>query len=268
MTATLRYELRMQLRRPAMWAVTAVTLVLLWLLIGPELPMLLREPARIAMIRTIIFCDVPLPIGFAFLIADRLVRDGRTGVAAILDATPTAGWRRLIGKYLGCVTATGLPIVAVYFGIAVAYAARNSAPQALLWTLAMFGAITLPALLFVGALALSVPLAAPPAVFRVLFVGYWIWTSYLVPPRLVPTLSQTVVDPVGGYPIQVFFGYHGGHAGSGGPSDWAGPVPGAVFNVVRPTPNQATAWLSIGILLGLSVLCLSFAQLARERRAQ
>jgi hypothetical protein len=72
---------------------------------------------------------------------------------------------------------------------------------------------------------------------------------------------------VDGYPIQVFFGYHGGHAGSGGPSDWAGPVPGAVFNVVRPTPNQATAWLSIGILLGLSVLCLSFAQLARERRA-
>jgi len=75
MTAALRYELRMQLRRPDLWSVTAVTVVLLWLLTARSLPIFLSEDPRTAMIRAIIICNVPLPIGYAFLLADRLVRD-------------------------------------------------------------------------------------------------------------------------------------------------------------------------------------------------
>jgi hypothetical protein len=264
MTATLRYELRMQLRRGATWTVTGVMLLLLWLFVHTRLSVFLAEPPRVAMTRATIALDVPLPVGYAFLLADRLVRDEWLGMSALLHTTPSARWKRLLGKYFGAAAVTALPIAAVYFGFAGWYAVRNSAPHALLWALAAFGSITLPALLFVGALALCCPLLMPTTVFRVLFVAYWIWTSYLIPPRLVPTLTATVIYPMGGYPIQVFFGYHNGHAG--GEADWAGPVPGALFNVLRPAPNQATAWLSIAILLALTALCLAAAHLIDERR--
>jgi hypothetical protein len=92
------------------------------------------------------------------------------------------------------------------------------------------------------------------------------WSSYLVPPKLVPTLTQTVIYPMGGYPIQVFFGYRGGHASGG--SDWAGPVPGALFNALRPAPTVATAWLSIAVIVGLAALTLSAAHLVCERRTR
>jgi hypothetical protein len=265
MTAALRYELRMQLRRPAMWSVTGLMLVILWLNIAPGIGELMREGARTAMIRAIIAFDVPLPIGFAFLLADRLVRDERLGVAALLDATVVNRAARLAGKYLGCVIATASPIAAVYFGFAAAYATRNAAPQALAWAAAMFAAIAVPALLFVGALSLCGPLVMPTTLFRVLFVGYWIWTSYLIPPRLVPTLAQTVVAPTGGYQIQVFFGYHGAHAGS---ADWAGPVPGALFNALRPAPTVATGWLSVAAIVGLAGVFLTAAHLIREHRSR
>jgi hypothetical protein len=265
MTAALHYELRMQLRRPALWSVSAVTLVLLWLTANQALPILLHQDARTAMVRAVILCDVPLPIGYAFLLADRLVRDEQLGVAALLDATPSSRAGRLLGKYFGCVTATALPIADVYFGFAAFYAARNSAPAALGWALAMFAAIAVPALLFAGALALSCPLVMPASVFRILFVGYWVWSSYLIPPKLVPTLAQTIIYPMGGYPIQVFFHYHGSHAAS---DDWAGPVPGALFNMLRPTPNATTAWLSIATLLAIAALSLSAAHLVRERQTR
>jgi ABC-2 type transport system permease protein len=266
MTAALRYELRMQLRRPALWSVTAVTVVLLWLLTARSLPIFLSEDPRTAMIRAIISCNVPLPIGYAFLLADRLVRDERLGVAALLDATASSRLGRLLGKYLGCAAATALPVATIYFGFSAVYTVRNGAPQALSWALAMFATITVPALLFVGAVSLCGPLVMPTAVFRVLFVGYWMWNSYMVPPKLVPTLTQTVIYPMGGYPIQVFFGYHGGHAGGG--SEWAGPVPGALFNALRPAPTAATAWLSIAIIVGLAALTVFAAHLVRERRTR
>ncbi len=267
MTATLRYELHMQLRRPALWTVSAITLVLVVLALVPDtVGDLLHAPARTAMVRVTVFCDVPMPIGYAFLLADRLVRDDHLDVAALLDATPASRWRRLVGKYLGGVIATALPMALVHVGFAITHVVANSSPAALAWAAATFGAITLPALLFVGAAALACPLVAPLAVFRVLFLGYWLWSSYLVPPQLVPTLNQTVLGPVGGYAIQVFFGYHGPHAG--GTTSWAGPVPGALLNALRPTPTTATACLSVVTLLVLAALVLAAGHLLRERRTR
>jgi ABC-2 type transport system permease protein len=228
---------------------------------------MMSQAPRTAMVRAIIACDVPLPIGYAFLLADRLVRDHRLAVADLLDSTPSSRPGRLIGKYLGCAAGAAIPIAIVYFGFAVVFSLRHGSPAALAWALAMFASITGPALLFVGAVSLSCPLVMPAAVFRIGFVGYWVWSSYLVPPRWVPTLTQTVVYPMGGYPIQVFFGYRGGHGGgqSGGPggNDWAGPVPGALFNLLRPAPSTATAGLSIGLLLALAGSCLTCAHLLR-----
>jgi ABC-2 type transport system permease protein len=265
MIATLRYELRMQVHRRALWTVYGLMLVLLLLVIRSGLPAILSQPSRTAMVRVTIFCNLLLPLGYAFLLSDRLVRDHRLGVASVLDATPAGRWRRLLGKYLGAVAGGAIPVAVISFGFAAAYAVRNDDASALLWASAVFSAVSLPALLFAGALALAGPLLMPASVSRILFFAYWIWSSYLVPPRQIPTFAQTIVSPMGGYPIQVFFGYHGLHAAS---SDWAGPVPGALFNSLRPPPTTAAAWLSIAILLGLTALVLLAAHLVTRSRTR
>lgn len=45
----------------------------------------------------------------------------------------------------------------------------------------------------------------------------------------------------------------------------AGPVPGALFNFLRPEATAATAWLSIGVLLALATLVLTAAPALRAR---
>ena len=42
---------------------------------------------------------------------------------------------------------------------------------------------------FVVAFALACPVVMPPAVFQILFVGYWFWGNYMSP-DIVPTLKK------------------------------------------------------------------------------
>jgi ABC-2 type transport system permease protein len=262
--ATTRYELRMQLRRPALWVTFALLLVMLAAFSGFLSAWHETDP-KIAMVRTAIAVEIPLPIGYAFLLADRMVRDARLDVADLFDAAPANRLGRLLGKYTGSSLATALPIVTIYFGYAISYAVAHRCVAALAWALAVFATVLLPGLAFAGALALCLPLVVPPSVFRTIFVGFWVWSSWLIPATAVPTLAQTVLSPTNGYPLEVFFGYHGGH---GGTNLWAGPAPGAVLNALRPTPNVATTWLSIALLLATAAAVLALAHVLRTRPAR
>jgi ABC-2 type transport system permease protein len=263
--ATFGYEARMQLRRPAFWIGAAAFLALLELTGHALWGDLLHEDPRTSMVRFAINTNTLLAVWYAYLLADRLARDDWLEVAALLDAAPASPTARLLGKYAGCCVVTALPITVANLGFAAVYVLRNHAPAALSWALAVLGSVTVPALLFAGALALVGPLVMPTPVFRVLFIAYWVWTSYYVPPVAVPTLTQTVVYPTGGYPIDVFFSYHGRHSGS---DRWAGPEPGALLNVLRPEPNVATACLSVATLLVLAAVALASARLLRAHRAR
>jgi ABC-2 type transport system permease protein len=264
--ASLRYEFRMQIRKRSVWIVPALSLVL-FVLIGGSLLRDLFDPnerppeAKIAMAGLAVQIHALLSIGFGCLLADRLVRDERLRVAAILDATPASRGARLFGKYLGTATATAVPIVLAYFGFVVAYTLNSGKPEALTWALAITGVVLVPGLLFVAAFALALPLIMPAPLFRVLFVGYWLWGN-IVSPDMMPTLARTVIHPLGGYPLAALFGFHG----IDGDDTWAGPVPGATLNFLRPDPTPATAWLSIGILLLLAAAALTMT-LRRTRHA-
>jgi hypothetical protein len=264
--ASLRYEFRMQVRKRSVWIVPALTLVL-FVLIGGSLLRDLFDPnerppeARTAVVGLAIQVHALLSIGFGCLLADRLIRDDRLRVAPILDATPSSPAARLLGKYLGAGAATAIPIVVAYFGFTIAYAVHTGAPGALGWALAACGVVIVPGLLFVAAFALAVPLVMPAPLFRVLFVGYWLWGN-LVEPDMMPTLARTLIHPLGGYPLAALLDFRG----IDGEDTWAGPIPGATLNFLRPDPTPATAWLSIGVLLALAAAALAGGHALRARR--
>ena len=266
--ASLRYEFRMQLHKRSVWIVPALTL-LLFVLIGGSLLRDLFDPtqrppeARTAVVGLAVQLHALLAIGFGCLLADRLVRDDRLRVAPILDATPAPPGARLLGKYLGASAATAIPIAVAYFGFATAYAVDTGAPGALGWALAAFLLVFVPGLLLVAAFALVVPLVMPPPLFRVLFVGYWLWGN-VVPSDLMPTLARTLIHPLGGYPLAALFDFYG----IDGEDSWAGPVPGATLNFLRPEPTPATAWLSIAVLVALAAVALVGGHALHARRAR
>jgi hypothetical protein len=266
--ASLRYEFRMQVRKRSVWIVPALTLVL-FVLIGGSLLRDLFDPterppeARTAVVGLAVQVHALLAIGFGCLLADRLIRDDRLRVAPVLDATPARRGARLVGKYLGAGAATAVPIVVVYFGFTVAYALHTGAPDAVGWALAACGVVIVPGLLFVAAFALVMPLLMPAPLFRVLFVGYWLWGN-VVPPDVMPTLAGTLMHPLGGYPLAALLGFQG----IDGDDSLAGPVPGATLNLLRPDPTPATAWLSIAVLLALAAAALAGGHALRTRRAR
>ncbi|SHN75622.1 hypothetical protein [Cryptosporangium aurantiacum] len=268
MIASLRYEFRMQVRKRSVWIVPALSVVL-FLLIGGSLLRDLFDPdeapadARTAVLGLAVQLHALLTIGFGCLLADRLIRDDRLRVAPILDATPARPGARLLGKYLGTAAATAIPILVVYFGFTAAYAVHTSAPEAFGWALVASGVVFVPGLLFVAAFALALPVVMPAPLFRVLFVGYWLWGN-LVGPELMPTLAQTLVYPLGGYPLVALLDFHG----IDGQQSLAGPVTGATLNFLRPNPTPSVAWLSIGVLLALAAAVLAGGHALRVRRAR
>ncbi|WP_433041878.1 hypothetical protein [Dactylosporangium sp. CS-033363] len=266
-TASLRYEFRMQVSKRTVWIVPALSVVL-FLLIGGSLLRDLFDPnerpplARTAVVGLALQLHALLAIGFGCLLADRCVRDDRLRVAPIFDATPSSSAARLLGKYLGAAGATAIPILLVYFAFAAAYALRTGGLPAIGWALAAGAVVFVPGLLFVAAFALAVPLVMPAPLFRVLFVGYWLWGN-LAGPDMMPTLAGTLIHPLGGYAMEALLGFHGIEDDQ----SFAGPVPGAALNVLRPDPSPATAWLSIAVLLALSAAVLAGGHALRAKRS-
>jgi ABC-2 type transport system permease protein len=265
--ASLRYEFRMQFRKRPVWIVPALT-VGLFLLIGGSLLRDLFDPdeqaadPRTAVVGLAVQLHALLSIGYGCLLADRLIRDDRLRVAPILDATPARPGARLVGKYLGAGAATAVPILVVYLGFAAAYAVHTGNLHALGWALATCAVVIVPGLLFVAAFALVVPLVMPAPLFRVVFVGYWLWGN-VVRPDMMPTLARTLIHPLGGYPLDTLLDFHG----IDGDDTWAGPMPGATLNFLRPDPTPTTAWLSIAVLLVLAAAALAGGHAVRARRA-
>jgi ABC-2 type transport system permease protein len=249
--ASLQYEFRMQIRKRTVWIVPALS-VLLFLLIGGSLLRDLFDPAerpaeaRTAVLGLALQVHGLLTIGFGCLVADRLVRDDRLRVAPILDATPAPPGARLLGKYLGTSAATAIPMLIVYLGFAAAYAVDTGRPVALAWALAACAVVFVPGLLFVAAFAMALPLVMPAPLFRVLFVGYWLWN--ILPAEVVPGPSGTLLTPSGEVARTGLFG-----------------IGGTFTALNRQVASRADAVASIGLVVGIAVLVLA-ALAARETR--
>lgn len=256
--AVCRYEFRMQLRKRSLWVTIALLAGLLAVGrfgMGPRYaPAAPGASAREVMTRWAFLFSVILPIAFGMALADRLLRDRRLHTAELLESLPSGPAVRLTGKFLGSVGATGTPALAAML-IAAAYEAiRRGDPATLGWGLVAFAAILAPALVFVAGYALVCPLVLSAPLFRVLFVGYWFWGNLLLPATL-PTLTGSLLTPVGSYAASWLLGTPVLQAGI------PGPLP-----FLRPEPSGSAAAASIGLLVIAGLLPLLVTGLWQTRR--
>ncbi|HZU68170.1 MAG TPA: hypothetical protein VFA09_12915 [Ktedonobacteraceae bacterium] len=202
------YEFRMQFRRLALWitffGIAALLLLrggfrflLVFALNQPLLP-LVAEWAR--------SLNFLLPIAAGVLLADRLARDRKTRVDELFTSAPGALSIRLAGKYAGSTLATLIPIF-LFFSIgagSILYQTHNL--LTIPYALEAFATIILPGILFVSAFSIACPFLLWVPLYQFLFVGYWFWGNILNPGSGIPTLSGTLLTPVGGYMASAFFG--------------------------------------------------------------
>lgn len=207
-----KYEFRMQIRRKAMWIAFLSLTLLGSILGGPGATFfrLIDNPFHLTLLQLVAFWTSQvnsfMPIIFGIMLADRMARDRRTKVDELFLTTPGASSLRLAGKYVGSVVATIIPVF-LFYSIGIGFILYKS--QSLMtipYALATFATISLPGLLFVAAFSIACPAIMWVPLYQFLFVGYWFWGNLLNSTLGIPTLSQTILTPVGGYMDTGFFG--------------------------------------------------------------
>ena len=247
-----RYEYRMHLRRPAVWIVELTLIGLVFLGAGPRHPMHLGADTPVAALigGWALTFNLLLPLGVGILLADRGRRERRLGIDELLDATPTGRGLRWWGKALGVTAAAATPIACAWV-VLLTVVAISRGPAVVPLGIAAFAGVILPGLMFVAAFSLAVPLVTGPALFRVLFIGYWFWGNLLSPSFAIPTLSGTIIEPLGEYASAGWFG---------------GMTLTATERGVEPDGMLAAA--SVAVLLATSVGVLLLAHVTRARRSR
>jgi hypothetical protein len=245
---TARYELRMQLGKRSVWIASGlVGALFLWEVLNirgvasDPVGTTAQNVAGYALALNLYAGAV-----FGCLLADRLVRDRRLGVVEVLDATPAGFGTRLAGKYLGTVAACLVPLLGVWVIGLARLATGMPAGATFGYGMAAFAVIEIPGLLFAAALALAGPTLLGGPLFRVLFVGYWLWN--ILPAEVVPGPSGTLLTPSGDVARTGLFG-----------------IGGTFTALNRQVASRADAVASIGLVLGIAVLVLA-ALAARETR--
>ena len=232
-----RYEFRMQIRRPTLWLAFLVIGAIFGIGSGMLVYLLNshHETWFSQVVQLTNNVNTLFPIYVGVLLADRLARDKQTRVAELLYTVPTNLSTRLLGKYLGCTSATLIPMFLYYcLGIGgVLYQSHNLLVIPL--AVETFAAIVLPGILFISAFSLACPTIMWVPLYQFLFVGYWFWGNILSPRQGIPTLSTTLLTPHGGY---MTVGFFGGHVGT----------------IASATPLQGVE--SILLLLGIAVLVM------------
>lgn len=210
----IRYEFLMQIRRPALWIVVAVfCLAFATILVNPFGTFLgLAAPEVVA--TWALSVQFLHPVAAGVLLADRVPRDGRTGVSELLETLPSPQAGLFFGKYVGATLATVVPLALVY-AAGLGYVLYDTAdPMAVPLGVAAFLTINLPGLLFVAAFSISCPVILWVPLYQFLFVGYWFWGNHLDGDMGVPTVSGTILTPAGWYAASGFFGLDWTNAGN------------------------------------------------------
>ncbi len=152
--------------------------------------------------------NIFMPLLAGILSADRMQRDVRTGVRELQRSTPLPMPVYVLAKYLGVLLSVLTPMFLLVGFTGLALVVKGLAPLSLLWpVLLAFVSIAIPAHAFAVAFSLACPLVMPLRVYQVLFTGYWFWGN-LLSPQAFPTISDTVLNAVGQYALQAFFGVY------------------------------------------------------------
>jgi ABC-2 type transport system permease protein len=204
----IRYEFMMQLRRRALWiGFLLLSAVLAVAYFSGSVPYLqqLGAPHRDLMIAWTFLANTFFALGAGLFLADRFPRDRRVRVQELLAAGPAGPGARLLGKYLGAVTATVAPCAAFFAAGSIALMIRLGDLSLAPLALAAFITLVVPAVFFVGAFAIACTTILWTPLFQFLFVGYMLWTGLNVTD--IPTLSGTLLSPYLNYVVMGILGY-------------------------------------------------------------
>jgi ABC-2 type transport system permease protein len=246
-----RHEFRMQLHRKAMWLAFFPLAFIIAMLGTPNnaIVALLTNPAKQSLLDQILawahIINMVFPIGVGIILADRVRRDRQTRVEELLITTPAQVSARILGKYLGSIGATLIPIGSFYlFGIFL-LALQHHSLFVFIQAILVFLITILPGMIFISAFALTCPVFIPIPLYWFLFLGYWFWGNLLPPSSGIPSLSSTILTPLGGYISVGFFG-------------------GTAYPIFSATPWQAGE--SLFLLLGIATLVMLFLCLFLQRQ--
>ena len=236
----LRYEFLMQIRRPALW----LAFLLFALLDARSVNGQLREPYFAAMHLSTLQIAAVLavltnwlaPLGIGILLADRLPRDRRTRVEEVLNSLPGPLKMRVLGKYLGTFLASLVPSFLLYL-ITIGLATWQLGDPGLIpAALLCYVLVVLPGMCFVAAFSLALPIVIWVPLYQFLFFGYWFWGNILAPGFGLPTLSGTILTPIGSFIVASLFGV-------------------STYGGIRPSPAIYGVG-SVVALIGIAVLVL------------
>ena len=202
------YEYRMSIRRWGVWLAFGIcTLPVVVSLLSPSSEVA-NEIASGALWSTagsfawVLNLFVPVVAGIS--ISDRLVRDRRLGVRELLVSTPLKPLGYILGKYTGAVLAALTPVFGFLLALSAIIGIIVGHLDFIPIVMVSFLAINVPAILFVGAFSLALPIVLPLRVYQVLFTGYWYWGNYLNPAAF-PSISNTILNACGKYMTAAFF---------------------------------------------------------------
>jgi len=219
MSGALRYEFRMQIRRRSIWLVLVLVSVMVYLLwytfaapiVHGHLRTEVNPPQWISPSQSdaILFLaqmmGMFIPLGVGLVLADRLARDRKIHIDEIFDSFPSTLGARLLGKYLGSVLATLIPVLLIY-SIGIGYTLTQvPGIQGLLLAAGAFAAIPLPGILFVAGFSIALPAIIKVPIYQFLFTGYWFWANLMSPRFKIPTLTSTMLNAAGPYAQEGFF---------------------------------------------------------------
>lgn len=210
-SGVMRHEFNMSIRRPGLWI--SYTLLGLFYLITNLTPGL--DPSEDAIHpdqvwseagHIVFMFNIFMPLLAGILAADRMQRDSRTGVRELQRSTALPIPAYILAKYFGVLLSALAPMFVLVLMVGTALVTKGLAPLNFLGPLLLaFLSIAVPAHGFVIAFSLACPLIMPLRVYQVLFTGYWFWGN-LLSPKAFPTISDTLLNAVGQYPLQAFFG--------------------------------------------------------------
>ncbi|MEO8970974.1 MAG: hypothetical protein ABI406_05150 [Ktedonobacteraceae bacterium] len=242
-SGVLRYEYRMQIRRRSLWITYAIFTLLLGAIVfgndSSRVFKILVHPETVPLSEAVVYwatvVNYLFPIVVGVMVADRLPRDRRTKVQELLTTTSGTLFSRIFGKYLGSTLGALTPILVVYM-LSIGYVLNQTHNiMAIPLAVVAFASVALPGILFISAFSLACPVILWVPLYQFLFVGYWFWGNLFPPNRGIPTLSDTLLFPLGGNAAMGFFG-----------------VQSSVID--HATIQQGVA--SIALLLGIAVLVL------------
>lgn len=213
-SGVMRYEYRMQIRRRSLWITYAIFALLLGAIVfgndSSTMYKVLVHPETVPLSEVVVYwatvVNYLFPVVVGVMVADRLPRDRRTKEQVLLTTTSGTLHSRIFGKYLRSTLAVITPMLIVY-SLSIAYVLyQTHTIMAIPLAIAAFASVVLPGVLFVSTFSLACPVILPVPLYQFLFVGYWFWGNLFPPNRGIPTLSNTLLLPLGGNAAMGFFG--------------------------------------------------------------